>query len=164
MDESVDLSREELLTLLKMAGELATHTDQDQLVQTILEQACGMTGSPDGSILLYDPEHQGLYFAAAVGSKSLDLIDKWGVQSSQRVPLESNAGKAFTSGEIYYETKIHDDESHYKGVDEQTGKRTIDIVSAPLRIGDRSIGVLQVLNRPPGQTVPPPTTRMTVRC
>ena len=147
MDESVDLSREELLTLLKMAGELATHTDQDQLVQTILEQACGMTGSPDGSILLYDPEHQGLYFAAAVGSKSLDLIDKWGMQSSQRVPLESNAGKAFTSGEIYYETRIHDDESHYKGVDEQTGKKTIDIVSAPLRIGDRSIGVLQVLNK-----------------
>ena len=147
MAESADLSREELLALLKIAGELATHTDQDKLVHTILEQACRMTASPDGSILLYDADRQGLYFAAAVGSKGHDLIQKWGMQSSQRVPLESNAGKAFTSGEINQESRIREDQGHYKGVDQQTGKTTADIVSAPLRIGDRSIGVLQVLNK-----------------
>ncbi len=148
MGESGELSREELLTLLKIAGELATQTDQDQLVHTILEKACGMTNSPDGSILLFDPEHQGLYFAAAVGSKGPELMAKWGVQSSQRVPLESNAGKAFTSGEINHEAKAREDEGHYKGVDQQTGKQSRHIVSVPLRIGDRSVGVLQVLNKP----------------
>ena len=147
MGESGDLSREELLTLLNIAGELATQTDQDQLVRTILEQACGMTNSPDGSVLLFDPEHKGLYFAAAVGSKGPELMLKWGVQSSQRVPLESNAGKAFSSGEINHEAKVREDESHYKGVDQQTGKQSRAIVSVPLRIGDRSVGVLQVLNK-----------------
>jgi class 3 adenylate cyclase len=147
MDDSVDLSREELQLLLQIAGELATQTDQDKLVHTILEKACAMTGSPDGSVLLYDPEHQGLYFAAAVGTKGPELMQKWGVQSSQRVPLESNAGKAFTSGEINLESKARQDDSHYKGVDQQTGKQSRAIVSVPLRIGDRSVGVLQVLNK-----------------
>src|SRR3954470_2017918 len=99
MAESGDLSRDELLALLEIAGELATQSDQNQLVNTILERACSMTGSPDGAVLLYDSEHQGLYFAAAVGSNAVTLMHKWGVQSSQRVPLESSAGKAFTSGD-----------------------------------------------------------------
>jgi adenylate cyclase len=149
MAESGELSREELLTLLQIAGELATQTDQDRLVHTILERACAMTSSPDGSVLLYDPEHEGLYFAAAVGSKGPELMHKWGVRSSQRVPLESNAGKAFTSGEINCQALARQDENHYKGVDEQTGKGSRAIVSVPLRIGDKSVGVLQVLNKAP---------------
>jgi len=123
MGESGELSREELLTLLNIAGELATQIDQDH------------------------PEHQGLYFAAAVGSKGPELMQKWGMQSNRRVPLESNAGQAFTSGLIHHATTVRQDESHYTGVDEQTRKRSKDIVSVPLRIGDRSIGVLQVLNK-----------------
>src|SRR5271169_6082689 len=105
MNDHGELSREELQLLLQIAGELATQTDQDKLVHTILEKACALTGSPDGSVLLYDPEHQGLYFAAAVGSKGPELMQKWGVQSSQRVPLGSNAGKAFTTGEIVHEAR-----------------------------------------------------------
>ena len=85
MNNHGELSREELQLLLQIAGELATQTDQDKLVHTILEKACAMTQSPDGSVLLYDPEHQGLYFAAAVGSKGPELMQKWGVQSNQRV-------------------------------------------------------------------------------
>ena len=150
MDGSADLSREELLALLKIAGDLATETDQDQLIRTILERACGMTASPDGCVLLYDPERQGLYFAAAVGSKGPELMQAWGIESSQRVPLESNAGKAFNSGEINHEANARTDDGHYKGVDQQTGKKSSAIVSVPLRIGDRSVGVLQVLNKAAG--------------
>ena len=144
MDDAPELSREELVLLLNMAAELTTQNDQDKLVGTILEKACAMTGSPDGSVLLYDPEHQGLYFAASAGAKGPELLQKWGEQSSQRVPLESNAGLAFVSGEINYHSEI----SHYKGVDEQTGKQSAEILSVPLRVGGKSIGVLQVLNKP----------------
>lgn len=144
MSGSDELSRDELLSLLTIAGELATQTDQGELVRTILTKACEFTSSPDGSVLLYDPEHQGLFFAAAVGSKGPELMKTWGEQSSQRVPLDSNAGQAFTSGEINYRSKS---DEHYKGVDEQTGKRSTSILSVPLRIGGKSVGVLQVLNK-----------------
>ena len=69
-----ELSRDELQSLLAIAGELATQTDQDLLVRMILETACSATGSPDGSVLLYDSTHQGLYFAAAVGVKGPELM------------------------------------------------------------------------------------------
>ncbi len=147
MTNAGELSREELQTLLDVAGELATQTDQDLLVLTILEKACAFTGSPDGSVLLYDPVHQGLYFAAAVGVKGPELMQKWGEQSSQRVPLESNAGRAFQSGEVNRELTVQKNSEHYKGVDEQTGSKSRTIISVPLRIGDKSIGVLQVLNK-----------------
>ena len=145
MGDLADFSREELHSLLDLAGELAAEIDQEKLVRTILQKACTMTGSPDGSVLLYDPVHQGLFFAAAVGAKGPELMQKWGEQSSQRVPLDSNAGQAFTSGEINYQSKKGE---HYKGVDEQTGKRSTSIMSVPLRIGGKSVGVLQVLNKP----------------
>ena len=145
MSDLPDFSREELHSLLDLAGELAAETDQEKLVRTILQKACTMTGSPDGSVLLYDPVHQGLFFATAVGAKGPELMQKWGEQSSQRVPLDSNAGQAFTSGEINYQSKKGE---HYKGVDQQTGKKSTSIMSVPLRIGGKSVGVLQVLNKP----------------
>ena len=39
---------------------------------------------------------------------------------------------------------------HYKGVDEQTGSKSRTIMSVPLHIDDKSIGVLQVLNKTDG--------------
>lgn len=147
MDDACELSREELQGLLDIAGELALQTDQDSLVRTILQKACAATGSPDGSVLLYDPVQQGLYFAAAIGSKGPELMQKWGEQSSQRVPLESNAGGAFVTGEINFERSTAKDSEHFKGVDQQTKKTSNSILSVPLRVGSASVGVLQVLNK-----------------
>jgi len=142
-----ELSREELQSLLVIAGELATQTDQDLLVRMILERACSATGSPDGCVLLYDSTHQGLYFAAAVGVKGPELMQKWGEQSSQRVPMASNAGRAFTSGQINFESAATKEAEHYQGVDRQTGTKSMSIISVPLRSGELRIGVLQVLNK-----------------
>src|SRR5271163_1672033 len=99
MNGSDELSREELVSLLEIAGDVASQSDQDQLVNATLERACAMTNSPDGSVLLYDAERGGLFFAAARGSNGPDLLEKWGERSSQRVPLQgSKAGQAFTTG------------------------------------------------------------------
>jgi class 3 adenylate cyclase len=153
---SDDLSKEELVSLLETAGELASHVDQEQLIGAILEKACSMTNSPDGGVLLHDAERSGLFFAAARGSKASELLEKWGERSSQRVPITgegSKAGQAFTSGQVDCSLDVAADAGHFKGVDEQTGKRSNSIVSIPLRFAGKSIGVLQVLNKksPDGQ-------------
>lgn len=133
---------------MSTAGELSTEIDQQKLIDSILNKACEMTGSPDGAVLLYDPERRGLFFASAVGAKAAELLSKWGEPSSQRVPLESSkAGLAFTSGEITHGSDARRDSSHYKGVDEQTGSVSISIVSVPLLSAGKPIGVLQVLNK-----------------
>ncbi len=157
MSGSEDLSREELQSLLEIAGELAGQIDRDLLVNTILDRACGMTHSPDGSVLLYDDERGGLFFAAARGVKGAELLDKWGEGSNQRVPLEgSKAGEAFRSGEIIGASDLAADTQHFKGVDEQMGETSRSAISVPLRIAGQSIGVLQILNKTTADGTPLP--------
>ncbi|SRR5579884_371421 len=138
------LSKDELLELLELLEQVSAETDPQRLVQSILETACRMTSSVDGSVLLFDVERNGLFFAAARGEKAGDLLQGWGEHSNQRVPLAgSNAGRAFTTGSI-----ITGEESyHFEEVDRQTGKRSLSILSVPLRVRGRSIGVLQTLNK-----------------
>lgn len=155
MESSKLLSTEDLLALLDCARLFATETDHDRLVRTILDRACAMTGSPAGSVLLFDPERGGLFFAAAIGDKSTELLAKWGESSNQRVPLEgSKAGRAFTTGEAIVEQRLHDDEQHFKGVDEQTRSASQCMVCVPLRVEDRGIGVIQILNKTDGDYGP----------
>ncbi len=144
MSSVENLSKRELLALLETVGQVSAETDRERLVQTILDTACRMTNSPDGSVLLFDVERNGLYFAAAQGEKAGELLEKWGERSNQRVPLmESNAGHAFTSGSII----VNKQSQHFKEVDRQTGKRSQSILSAPLQARGKAIGVLQMLNK-----------------
>jgi class 3 adenylate cyclase len=107
-----------------------------------------MTDSPDGSILLHDPERGGLFFAEAIGEKAHELLGKWGERSNQRVPLHSSkAGQAFTSGEPIVEHRLQQDDRHFKGVDEQTKESSRSMVCIPLLAGSKSIGVVQILNK-----------------
>lgn len=139
-----NLSKRELLSLLETAGQLSAESDPQKLVETILASACRMTNSPDGSVLLFDPERNGLFFAAAQGQKAQELIESWGERSNQRVPLfGSNAGQAFTRGNITIDKKSR----HFNEVDRQIGKTSQSILSAPLRARGKTIGVLQVLNK-----------------
>jgi adenylate cyclase len=155
MESAELLSTQDLLGLLDCARQFATETNYDRLVRTILDRACAMTGSPDGSILLFDPERGGLFFAAAIGDKGLDLLAKWGESSNQRVPLEgSKAGRAFTTGEAIVEQRLHDDGQHFKGVDEQTKSTSRSMLCIPLRVEGRSIGVIQILNKTDGHYGP----------
>jgi class 3 adenylate cyclase len=138
------LSKDELLELLDLLEQVSAETDPQRLVRSILETACRMTSSPDGSVLLFDPERNGLFFAAARGEKAEELMQTWGEHSSQRVPLGgSNAGQAFTTGSIITSERSH----HFGEVDRQTGKSSLSILSVPLRVRGRSIGVLQTLNK-----------------
>lgn len=140
------LSREELLRLLEVLEEVAGESDEDRLIHSILETACRMTSSPDGSVLLFDPERNGLYFAAAQGEKATELLTAWGKKSSQRVPLSaSNAGQSFLTGA----TVLNQQSRRFAEVDRQTGKTSESILSVPLQVRGKTIGVLQVLNKVP---------------
>ena len=118
-----------------------------------------MTDSPEGSLLLFDRERSGLFFAAAIGKAAAELKEKWGEFSNQRVPLQgSKAGQAFTTGELIVQQHLQNDDEHFKGVDEQTQKLSQSMICAPLKVGGESIGVIQVLNKRPGPYTPRDST------
>ncbi len=152
MDSVELLSREDLLALIETGTRLGSEVDQNRLAQTILERACAMTDSRDGSVMLYDPERGGLFFVSAAGEQSASLLDRWGEYSSQRVPLKgSKAGHVFTTGETIVDQSLEQDSEHFKGVDEQTRETSQSMICAALESGGKRIGVIQILNRKSGQ-------------
>ncbi|MCU1234563.1 MAG: adenylate/guanylate cyclase [Candidatus Solibacter sp.] len=143
------LPREDLVALLETAGQLATEADQARLADAILTRACQMTNSPDGSVLLFDPDRGGLFFAAAKGEKGPSLLENWGEYSSQRVPVAgSKAGLVYTTGVTILEQRLDDDTDHFKGVDEQTSRTSQSMICAALEVGGTRIGAIQILNKP----------------
>ena len=148
MTDSHEISRDELIALLDLAGELSTQVDHHKVVLAILERACSFTNSPEGSVLMYDPIRKGLYFSATRGAKGDELLQKFGEGSNQRIPIEgSKAGQAFRSGEITISSNVQDDSEHFKNVDDQIGNVTVSVISVPLMITGSIVGVLQLLNK-----------------
>jgi adenylate cyclase len=144
MSNVEDLSKTELLALLETVEQISTEADPQKLVETILNSACRLTHSPDGSILLLDPERNELYFSAVRGETAGILLENFGQRSEGRVSLAGSvAGDTFTSRTI----KTLERAKHFEEVDRQTGKKTESILSAPLCARGKVIGVLQLLNK-----------------
>lgn len=137
--------------LLETGKHLTAQINIDELLRAILNTAGELTDSPDGSVLLWDEERSGLYFAAAIGDSGPMLLKKWGEASNQRVPLQgSKAGAVFTSRETLVEQSLYGDPGHYKGVDQQAQHSTNSMVCVPLVFGEDPLGVIQILNKRTG--------------
>lgn len=145
------LTAEDLLALVDSSRDLAAVLDLRALLPRILARACGLTGSPDGSIILYDPERKDLYFAEAVGGSSAMLLREFGATRTKGIPLDrSKAGQVFTSGRSLKEDALANDAQHFKGVDQATQSATESMICVPLTVGDERLGVMQLLNKQGG--------------
>ncbi len=146
------LSKKDLEVLVESGNELAAKINLNALLQHIVDRACKMTESPDGSIILYNEQRQTLYFAMATGEDADVVLTRWGEFSEQQVPVEgSKAGAVFKSGEALVEDHLSD---HFEEVDKQrkSKKRTTSMICVPLtaydiRLEERRLGVMQILNK-----------------
>ena len=142
------LTSEDLIALVEMGRELAAELDLRALLKRILTRACDLTDSPDGSVILHDPERNELYFAEAAGRDSATLLDEWGVRRRQGIPVDgSEAGQVFTTGRSLCVDLFIEDGSHFKGVDADTRRNTESMVCVPLGTAKDRIGVMQLLNK-----------------
>lgn len=62
------------------------------------------------------------------------------------VPLNSEAGYCFRTGEPQCMTRTGDQDRHYGGADRRTGHTTRDMITLPVRTGTSSVAVLQLIN------------------
>jgi len=146
-----DLTVADLRALLETSRALSEEVELKTLLDRILEQACLLTDSPDASILLHDPARDVLYFAAVSGPNAGTLLEQWGFQSDRAVPISSSvAGRVFTSAEPLVVDSPRADDDHFEGVDRNTNQDTQSLACLPLLVGDRPLGVIQLLNTPTG--------------
>jgi signal transduction histidine kinase len=132
--------------VIELTRHLNAVLELPRLLQLIIEAACELTGSEDGSILLIDPQSGDLYFEAAIGGKSEEIqrvivpkgssIAGWVVQHAKPVVIED----------------AHEDERHFQQSDVETAFTTRSLIAVPLMFKGRAIGVLEALNKADGQS------------
>lgn len=143
---NAEAARIEALSRLMGAGQqLASSTDQDELLNKIMKACVDVTKSENAAILLLDEDTNELYFRKAVGAHG-ELLQ------TMRLPVNENSAAGWC---VMHQQPliIHDtsnDPRHYKGVDHATSMTTRTLLAVPIIWGERMFGVIEALNRETG--------------
>src|SRR4030043_1828091 len=130
------------LALLSHLSQILNSTlDHKEIRRRAMEAATQLMRAEVGSLLLVNEEKHQLYFEVALGDREKEIktislncgegIAGWDAQHGK--PLIVNApGK---------------DRRFFKGVDERTEFKTRNIICVPVRVKEKTIGVLEALNK-----------------
>ncbi len=147
--ESTVQQRNQELALLHRAGQtFASTLDLGQVLDTVLEEVRHLLGVIACSVWLLDEETSDLVCQRSVGPKS-ELVRGW------RLPAGTGLGyAAVSSGQIVNVPDVQADGRYFTGVDDETGLPVRSVVSVPLQVKDRVIGVIQVVDAKPNRFGP----------
>jgi len=134
--------------LIQISCELNASLRLDDLLTKILGAANDLANTESSAIILAHPETGELHFVAANGP---DCVSSVMLSQPIVIPKEGSiAGWVFTHGETSLIQDASQDPRFFSGVDSETGFKTKDILSVPLRAQDNIIGVLQSTNKKDG--------------
>jgi len=120
-----------------------TSADLLDMVMNILMIALEAVGSENGSILLLDEETEELVFVAVVGDRREELTD-------YRIPADTGvAGWVNMTRKSALVPDVRKDDRWISAVDQSIGFRTQSLMAVPLVLGDRVLGVMEVVNAMP---------------
>jgi len=131
----------ELDNVLKATEAIALALQLDLLLDMIMELGMNVMDAEGCSVLLIDKEEKKLQFVAASGAKkeelkklSLDIgegIAGWVVQNDQPLIIQD------VSKDSRFSTRV----------DETLGQETKSLICVPLKVKDKIIGVMEVINK-----------------
>lgn len=131
-----------LLRLVELSVTLNSNLDLNALLQTITATATELLNCEAASILLYDEKKPRLFFAAATGSDPEKLAEI-------PVPIDNSlAGTIFrTNKPLMINNKAEQDPRHYALVSDHIKFKVEDLIGVPMPIKDRTVGVLEAVNK-----------------
>jgi GAF domain-containing protein len=131
------------------AGVIGSNDAYRSLLRSIVEVARAIFGAQRSSIFLLDEEADELVFEAIAGDEEQGLI-------GTRIPSSTGvAGWTLVTRQPLVIEDLTQDPRHAREVAKSTGYVPKGIMSVPLLVEERALGVLQVLDRPrrPGFTL-----------
>ncbi len=148
MNDIASYSRQELelelvahKRLVEISLLLNSTLAQEDLLKHIMDAARELAGAEAASILLKDPHTNDLIFTANSSGGASGLLGK-------PVPLEGSIAGIILNEEMPVAIDdVSTDPRHYRQLDEQTGFQTRSILGVPMRIKDKWVGVLEVVNK-----------------
>jgi K+-sensing histidine kinase KdpD len=126
--------------LLEISQVLTSTLELFTLLDLIATAARDLTRTEATSILLIDNKTGDLYFEAATGSKSEEI-------KRMVVPPDSMAGWVAREGRTQIINDVSLDKRFFAKSDESTGFQTRSMIVVPMKVKDKTIGVLEAINR-----------------
>lgn len=140
--------------LTRVSDIIAAQTRQWDLLNRVCQFATTVLGARGASALVLDENGEHLTFAAALGPNSEHLLGQ-----TLRVG-EGIAGHVAQSGQVAIVHEAHGDSRFTPRIDRHIGFATRNVLCVPLRVRDRILGVIEVVNRENGANFSPADAEM----
>ena len=132
---------EELSTLNEVGKVLNSTLELQTILNLVMERVKEMMKVEAGSLLLWDESSKELVFEVALGPSSAQL------KGVHLPPDQGIAGWVFQQAESVLIADVASDPRFYRKVDESTGFVTKSMICVPLKVKDKTMGVIQVINK-----------------
>jgi len=130
-----------LRRIIEITSLLNSTLNLDELLQLIMSSAAELLGAETSSLLLLDEEAGDLIIHVATGEPG-EPVEK------QRDPAgQGIVGWVVERGEVAVVEDPKDDPRFYAGMDQASGFETRNILALPLKVRDRTVGVVEVINK-----------------
>ncbi len=145
LQETAALRVRELALLNEACLALTSDLNLEQILTTIMMRTSDVIGVVTGSLLLADEESGELVFRISLGGNAEKLL-------SRRIPPgQGIAGWVFQHGQSLLVPDVHRDARYYPEIDRYTGFLTHSVLCVPLRVRERSFGVIELVNKISGE-------------
>ena len=138
----------QLRTLMGLSALINSSLEAGEIRKRAIEAATRLMEAEAGSLLLVDQETKELFFEVALGARG---------ERVKEIRLRMGEGIAGWVAEKNQPLLIHDvqrDPRFFAGADQKSDFITRDMVCAPVRAKERTLGVLQAINKKEGKFVP----------
>jgi GAF domain-containing protein len=140
-EEKLSQQLQRLLMSIEASGRAVLPGSNDALLNSIVEAAARIFGAAAASILLVNEEEQVLEFKVAYSPSDSGLI-------GTKFPLDKGiAGYVVMTGQPIATSNVNQDARFDRDFAKSTGYVPNSILATPLRSGDRTIGVMEVLDK-----------------
>lgn len=140
----LEVQQQQLLRLVELSVTLNSTLNLETLLQVITGTATELLDCEGASILLYDEKNHRLYFAAATGSDPAKLAEI-------PVPMEGSlAGTIFSTNQPIILNEAEQDPRHFSQVSDHIKFKVKTLLGVPMPIKDRTVGVLEAINKRDG--------------
>ncbi|MCB0191849.1 MAG: GAF domain-containing protein [Anaerolineae bacterium] len=144
-EQALQHHNKQLEQLNKASQTFNSTLDLDQVLTALLQEVRDLLNITAGSVWLTDSETAELVCQQATDPETKSV-------RFRRLPYGKGiVGWVVQHGESIIISDTRTDERHYKGIDEEIGVEMRSILSVPLRIKRRVIGVLQVVDTEPNR-------------
>jgi GAF domain-containing protein len=127
--------------LLEMTTELVSTLELKSLLQMIVEAAKELTGSQAAALLLYNAQRNHLYFEAATDQLRVD-------DTLIAIPMDKSiAGWIFSHHQALLVADTEAEPRFFRDTDLVTSTPARMILGVPLRTKERTIGVIEAVNK-----------------